>query len=320
MLDEFDLISTFFQQVPQRKDVIKGVGDDCAILQPPSHRPLLVSTDTLNENIHFFSTASPFDVGYKSVAVSLSDMAAMGGEPAWLLLAITLPSIDETWLTAFSQGLFACLNTFNVDLVGGNTTKGPLAITTQILGFGVNSVLTRSNAQPGDHIFVTSTLGDAALALAVLSGKQSHHAFNPEELQRAMQRFSRPFPRIKEGCLLNSIANAAIDLSDGLQADLTHLLTASQVGATLYYEKLPVSNLLKTLDLNSQYNYVLAGGEDYELCFTVSIENLPLLVKKQAELPGITHIGYIEQRPGLRIVDPQGNPIILAHKGFQHFS
>lgn len=321
-LSEFDIIQQFFQKAPLRSDVVLGIGDDCAILSPPPNENLLVSTDTLTQNIHFFSNANPFDLGYKAAAISLSDIAAMGGKPAWALLSLTLPTVEEKWLASFSEGLFSLLDLFEVTLVGGNTSKGPLSITTQILGFTQNSVaLRRSGAKVGDAIYVTGTLGDSGLALQIQQNKIQKDFFANSDLTFINTRLNRPTPRITQGLALAGIATAAIDISDGLAADLQHLLSASGVGATVYTDQLPLSEVLAqhTQPPNS-YQIALTAGEDYELCFTLPPSNMPLLERVSASFQcPITCIGKIEEEEGLRITLPDGQLFPLRKKGYQHF-
>lgn len=319
-LSEFDIITTYFQKGNKRKDVVLGIGDDCAILRPPSQKNLLISTDTLNIGVHFFEDTSPIDIGFKSVAVSLSDLAAMGGEPAWLLLSLTLPKADPIWLEGFSQGLFSCMQPFNMQLVGGNLTKGPLAVTTQIIGFGqANQIMTRSGAKPKDLIYVTGTLGGGALALAILKNQVDRTVFTPAEIKGLMQHLWRPEPRIQEGQKISPIAHAAIDISDGLLADLDHILTSSQVGATLELDKIPVSSSLEKMKPAQKYDFVLNGGDDYELCFTISRENIPTLKKIMQSIPThFTCIGEIEAKQGLRVKE-NGKAKHITKSGYQHF-
>lgn len=321
--DEFELIATFFERKKSvRKDVLLGIGDDCAVVQPSSNNNLAVTLDTLNEGIHFFPDTAPFDIGYKSVAVSLSDLAAMGAQPAWLLLGLTLASVDEEWLKNFSEGLFNCMDNYGVELIGGNTTRGHLAITTQVTGLiPKNKILRRDSAKPGDLIYVTGTLGDAGLALKLIQNKAAASRFSADEIEFLNSRLFRPTPRIKEGLVMRDIASAAIDLSDGLAADLQHILAKSQVGASIYLEQVPLSPaLLKNFSTEYFTDLILNSGDDYELCFTVSPSHVPELnnaIKKYNFK--ITCIGKIETDLGLRIVLPNGNYLILNKMGYRHF-
>lgn len=320
-MKEFELIEKYFATTQQRRDdVILGIGDDCAILRAPSENDLVVTIDALIENVHFPKTSTPFDLGYKSLAISLSDIAAMGAEPAWVLLSLNMPKVNEIWLEQFCAGFFKLANKFSLQLVGGNTAQGPLAITTQVTGFVPHGTgLRRSNAQPGDLIYVTGTLGDAALGLRCLQKKNKIPKDAEEEL---LLRFNRPEPRVKEGLTLRELATAAIDVSDGLAADLSHILRSSKVGATIKTEKLPLSKTLRTyLKREDAWHYALTGGEDYELCFT-----LPRARQGEFEWKfgaydcGYICIGVIEQQPGLRMMMPDGKPFKLSTQGYEHFS
>lgn len=306
---EFELIEQFFKpQQVKRQDVALGIGDDCALLTVPADHQLAVSIDTLVAGIHFWENADPVDLGHKALAVNLSDLAAMGATPAWFTLALTLPQPDTAWLTKFCQGLFALARQYQVQLVGGDTTRGPLCITIQVHGFiPRGQAILRSGARPGDLVFVTGCLGDAGLALQL-------RAAAPPSLQ---QKLHRPEPRIREGLLLRQLANSAIDISDGLAADLSHILSTSGVGATIQLEQLPLSTALLThTDRPSAQMLALTAGDDYELCFTLPAEKSLLL-----EQSGIaaTCIGVVEAQPGLRIVNASGEAIILEKAGYQHF-
>lgn len=317
MSDEFSVIEKFFKKNFQRDDVVLGSGDDCAVVALPPGKQLLTTTDTLNQDIHFFKNTSPEDIGYKSIAVSLSDIAAMGGEPRWALLSLTIPMLDESWLALFAKGVFACLEEFNVQLVGGNLSRGPLSITSQLLGsVDQGKYLTRNNASPNDLIYVTGTLGDGGLALALLQNEQSNELFTDE--QKIIQRLWRPIPRIKEGQILATIASAAIDISDSLALDLQHILAQSKVGATLFLDSLPLSNTLQKLPTEQAKLLALTSGDDYELCFTLSPEKVSLLQKIDCPL---TCIGKIEVAQGLRVIESNGTQLHLDPNliGYKHW-
>ena len=312
---EFDLIEKFFASFPyRRKDVVLGIGDDAALIKVPEGRLLVDSTDTLVEGIHFFKGALPSAIGYKSLAVNLSDVAAMGATPCWVSLAITLPSIDEAWLEAFLQGFSSFFKTFDLQLIGGDTTRGPLSITPHVLGVADPlKILRRDAAKPGDMIYVTGTLGDAACALEALKE-------NREPALPLLNRLYCPTPRVLEGSQLAGIANAAIDISDGLLADLNHILTCSKVGATIFPEKLPLSEEIREyIVLEKANQFALMGGDDYELCFTVSPD------KKQAAETALTTvgcrytcIGTIDTNPGLYLETANGRQVANII-GYQHF-
>lgn len=302
-LTEFDIISQFFSQKNSRRDdVILGIGDDAAIISVPPDQQLVVTMDTLVAGVHFPLDTHPYDIGYKTAAVNLSDLAAMGATPAWATLALTLPEADAEWLKAFSHGLFELLSKYHVQLIGGDLTKGPLTLTLQAHGFTpAGKALTRRGAKPGDLIFVSGTLGDAALGLQIAQKKIS---IEPHLAQYAINRLNRPEPRVELGIALRDKAHAAIDISDGLTADLQHILTLSNVGAKLDVEKIPLSPALKSLPFESALSLALSGGDDYELCVTVP----PHL---QNALPNtLTLIGVITENLGLN-----GIPT----KGYQHF-
>jgi thiamine-monophosphate kinase len=309
---EFDLISRYFSQAfPKRSDVILGIGDDAALCTIPSNMQLVIAIDTLVEGVHFPLTTRPEDIGYKVLAVNLSDLAAMGATPTWFTLALTCPKTDEIWLTKFSQGLLELAKAAQVSLIGGDTTCGPLTITIQIAGFvPPGCALQRSGAQPGDGIYVTGTLGDAGLGLASVQKRVTL----PRRIQEFVEsRLNRPTPRLSEGQALRGIASSAIDVSDGLVADLGHILSASAVGAILELDCLPLSSALRS-HLPWAWHLALSGGDDYELCFTVprSRENL---------LPAdsFTRIGTIERTPGLRCLDADGHLFMPQKTGYEHF-
>ncbi|HAI48944.1 MAG TPA: thiamine-phosphate kinase, partial [Enterobacteriaceae bacterium] len=267
---EFSLIARYFDRVrSSRRDVETGIGDDCALLTVPDKQTLAISTDTLVSGIHFLPDICPRDLGYKALAVNLSDLAAMGADPAWLTLALTLPEVDEAWLEAFSDSLFELLNYYDMQLIGGDTTRGPLSMTLGIHGFVPNGrALKRAGAKPGDWIYVTGTPGDSAAGLAILQNRLT--ANNVVQANYLKERHLRPTPRILQGQALRDIASSAIDLSDGLISDLGHILKASDCGAHVALDALPFSDTLRENVTREQAElFALTGGEDYELCFTV---------------------------------------------------
>jgi thiamine-monophosphate kinase len=320
-VNEFDLIQHFFnQEKNNRKDVILGIGDDAALLQVPLGQQLVVSTDTLVSGRHFPENTSPADIAYKALAVNLSDLAAMGAEPAWILLALTLPQADERWLHEFTEGFFPLMQRFQLQLVGGDMTQGPLTITIQALGFVPSGkALCRVGARPGDRIYVSGTLGDAGLALESIQKKSTLGLTKPQMLS-IMQRLNRPEPRIEMGLALRDIATSAIDISDGLAADLSHILSANQLGAILQLEKLPLSDSLQTLPCNVAWPLALTAGDDYELCFTVSeLHERALQQHLMAINIPYTCIGSIKKEPGLMLLDKNGSVFFLEKTGFKHF-
>jgi thiamine-monophosphate kinase len=328
-MTEFDVIAHYFSQTfPKRTDVILGIGDDAALCTVPKGMQLAVSMDTLVEGVHFPSTTSPEDIGYKALAVNLSDMAAMGATPAWMTLALTCPKVNETWLKRFSQGLLELAQAAQVSLIGGDMTQGPLTITIQITGFvPTGQALQRRGAQPGDGIYVTGTLGDAGFGLALIQEKISLNPKGGEESpcgdmgaasKFVKYRLNRPTPRLKIGKALRGIASSAIDISDGLVADLGHILTASDVGATLQLENLPLSKVLHDyLSPEQAKHFALSAGDDYELCFTVP-PNQEKALQDALETNTYTRIGTIEKENGLRCLDEK-RQIFVPKKGYQHF-
>jgi len=316
-MTEFELITHYFQAHPNtRSDVILSIGDDAALLLPPANQLLAVTTDTLIEGVHFLPGTAPQTLGHKSLAVSLSDLAAMGAEPAWIVLSLSLPTIDESWLSAFCEGFFSLSNSYHLQLVGGNTTRGQLSISTHLTGFiPAGKALRRDGAKPGDFIYVTGCLGDAALALACLQGKA---AIPAADLTIIKPRLETPTPRVAAGLALRDIATAAIDISDGLAADLGHILQQSNVGAALNLRDLPLSKTLQNLSQDRGFHLALSGGDDYELCFTVSPEKVSLLEGAFLGLD-ITYqkIGVIKQERGLKLEGVEG--FTLKNEGHDHF-
>lgn len=317
-LSEFDVISRYFGRATDaRDDVLLGIGDDAALLSVPAGKVLAVSVDTLVAEVHFRADDAPADLGYKALAVNLSDLAAMGAEPAWATLALTLPAVDETWLKGFAGGFAELAKVFGVQLVGGDLTRGPLSVTVQVHGLvPKDEALTRAGARPGDLVCVTGTFGDAALAL-------DRDALPPgPERSYVEGRLHRPSPRVREGTLLRVSASAAVDVSDGLLADLGHILESSGVGATVQADAVPLSeSLRRTVDPDTARRLALAGGEDYELCFTVGPADLPALQAAVAErgLAALACIGTVDADPGLRCLDGQGRPLRMEQPGYRHF-
>ncbi|MEM6050550.1 thiamine-phosphate kinase [Erwinia sp. P7711] len=318
---EFELITRYFDRVTSsRRDVEKGIGDDCALLALSEKQTLAISTDTLVEGVHFLRDIHPADLGYKALAVNLSDLAAMGADPAWLTLAITLPTVDETWLKAFSDSLFELLDYYDMQLIGGDTTRGPLSLTLGIHGLVPQGrALKRSGARPGDWIYVTGTLGDSAAGLALL---QHHMKINdPVAHEMLIKRHLRPMPRILQGQALRDLASAAIDLSDGLISDLSHILKASDCGARLNLDALPLSEVMKLNFAPEQaLKWALSGGEDYELCFTVpEINRGALDVALGHYGVPFTCIGQMAPQSEGLVLLQDGKPVENSLKGFDHF-
>lgn len=314
---EFDLIQQYFSHdYPQRTDVVLSVGDDAALCNVPAGQQLAISVDTLVAGVHFPLETAAEAIGHKALAVNLSDMAAMGAQPAWMTLALTCPHIEPKWLQGFAHGLRQLATAANVSLIGGDTTRGNLTITIQIMGLvPAGQALTRSGAQVGDGIYVTGSLGDAGLGLAIVQGRAT--AAQADWLTR---RLSHPSPRWQAGRALLGIANSAIDISDGLAADLGHILTASGVGATLIVDDLPLSTAMQAAVTQEQaWQYALTAGDDYELCFTVPAAAQALLPDLLSPAARYSHIGTIETMTGLRCVRRDGSAFSLTQTGYQHF-
>src|SRR5690554_1692781 len=320
-MGEFELIRQFFQREQaecQPAGVVLGIGDDCALLQMTEGQQMAVSVDTLVADVHFPADADAEQIGERALRVNLSDLAAVGAEPLWFTLALTLPETDEDWLRGFSCGLFRVAREFNCALVGGDTTSGPLSITLQVMGsVAPAQALRRDGASPGDYVLVTHTLGDGAAALAVIQGKLQ---LDVEHETYLRARFYQPQPRLAEAKLLRGLASAALDISDGLIADLGHLCAASDLAAVIDVESLPLSAALQAVgDIDQARRWALSGGDDYELCFTVAPENMAdiaMLVaqgKLQAKVIG-------ELMPGAGVIcELNGETFELPQPGYQHF-
>jgi thiamine-monophosphate kinase len=321
-MNEFQLIKHFFeseQEPSLSESVVLGIGDDCALLQMPLGKQLAVSVDTLVADVHFPKEAPANLIAERALRTNLSDLAAMGAEPLWFTLALTLPQVDEIWLREFSHGLFACAREFNIQLVGGDTTSGPLSVTIQVMGSIENkSAMRRDAANADDFILVTNTLGDGAAALEVLQKKILVSEADQIYLE---ERFYRPKPRLMEAKLICEFANAALDISDGLVADLQHICERSDLGATIFVEDIPLSSALRNLqDQEQAYRYALTGGDDYELCFTVSPENMPQIAMLIAEKKLMASvIGKMHRGSTVRC-ELNGEEFPLIQSGYRHFS
>ena len=315
---EFSLIEKYFAHHAEgHDDVILGVGDDAAVLQVPAGHELVVTTDTMVAGVHFPDSATAEDIGHKLLAVNLSDLAAMGTQPRWASLALTLPDVDEEWLDGFCRGFFNLASKHNVALVGGDTTRGPLTLSITLHGLVTKGhAIRRDGAMSGDAIYVSGYLGDASLALQQILGN-----LDVTNIIEILPRLHRPIPRVELGQALQGIANAAIDISDGLLADLGHILKASKVGARLELESLPLSLSVQSTTANGDWSLPLAGGDDYELCFTIPPEQENLLLDKLATLDvSATRIGQIETELGLRCFDAKGECYAPHGMGYEHFS
>lgn len=307
---EFDLIKRHFTaKKAANSATVLGVGDDCALLRVPAGQRLAITTDTMVENVHFLAGADPYDLGYKLLAVNLSDLASMGAEPVAATLALTLPEVDDAWLERFAEGFFGLADLYRVDLIGGDTTSGPLTLTVQAMGLVPDDLaLLRSGARVGDLIYMTGRLGDAGMGLKIARG------YRCKEQKAALERFNRPEPRIEEGLALRAVARSCIDVSDGLAQDLGHILKQSGVGACLDWDALPLSETVEEyIDATGDWTLPLRAGDDYELCFTVPAD------KADSLTGNFSCIGIVEERPGLRI-NRFGATELLRVRGFEHFS
>jgi thiamine-monophosphate kinase len=320
-MKEFELINRFFTgRGITRRDVDIGIGDDCALVTVPEGCQLAVTTDTLVEGVHFFSDISPKALGHRVLAVNLSDLAAMGAEPAWISIGLTLPNVDETWMEQFTQGMHDIAEYYNVQLIGGDTTQGPLTITVCAKGIvPKGKALTRSGAKVGDWLFVTGDLGDAALAI---EARTQGWELSDDDRRYVQKKFDYPAPQVAAGQVLRGLANSAIDISDGLLADLSHILTHSGVGATIHADKVPLSNALKNLpDEEVRLMLAMAYGDDYQLLFTVSDSNRVAVERRLAEY-GVTPtcIGQINANAGDISLLYKDKPWPFPATGFEHFS
>ena len=315
---EFDLIAKYFTRATP--DAVLGVGDDCALLTPSPGMQLAVSSDMLLEGRHFSPQDSPAGIGHKSLAVNLSDLAAMGATPRWVTLSIALPDANDAWLTAFARGFFRMADLHGIELVGGDTTRGALTISITVMGeVPPGQALRRDGAQAGDDIWVSGVLGSAAMALAYRQGRLFMEQVDAAKVLPALYL---PMPRVELGIELRGIAHSAIDISDGLLGDLGHILERSQVGATLEFAALP------TLPVVQQYLHeavartcILAGGDDYELCFTAPASKREgVLAAAESAGIAVTRIGRIQAEPGLTVLDADGQALPIDQTGYDHFA
>ncbi|MEI6893406.1 MAG: thiamine-phosphate kinase [Colwellia sp.] len=319
-MKEFELIKHFFtKQLINRKDVVLGIGDDCAVLSPIENQNIVVTTDTLVAGVHFPHNTSPRAIGHKAVAVNLSDIAAMGAKPSWLSLALTLPSVDEAWLREFCEGVFELCEFYNVELIGGDTTQGPLSITITAQGLTPKgSYLSRSGAKSGDWLYVTGDLGDAALALQQITGKVD---LEPQFIDIIKNKLDYPKPRILAGLILREYASSAIDLSDGLIADLGHICQASNVGANVVLDALPLSTIMRdSLLFDDGIVLALSGGDDYELLFTISEDNkVGMETAMSHSGTPVTCIGQLNTSQTISTT-LNNKPTQIKTVGFEHFN
>ena len=332
-MTEFDLIARYFTRPAKRAaglvdvGVALGVGDDCALINPTPGMQLAISSDMLVEGRHFFADVSPYCLGHKALAVNLSDLAACGATPVAFTLALALPSINEAWLQAFSRGIWALADAHGCELIGGDTTQGPLNICITVFGeVPRGQALLRSGARVGDDIYVSGTLGDARLALEALQGKLE---LPPEVLAAARLRLEQPTPRVALGIALRGIATSCIDISDGLAGDLGHVLKASGVGAQIDAEvtinliaaRAHINWAIGQFDAQKQLKMALSGGDDYELAFTAPpAKRAAVQAAAASSQTPVTRIGVIQSEPGLRLVDDNGKSVAAQFKSFDHFA
>jgi thiamine-monophosphate kinase len=319
-MSEFDLIRQLqkiisFEPRPGAHASVVGIGDDAAVLELPPGRQLIVTTDTLVQGVHFSPRTTPGDLGHKSLAVSLSDLASMGAEPAWFFLALTLPGIDSAWTDAFAKGMADLAENTGIELAGGDTTSGPLSITVTALGLvETGQALRRSGAREGDIIVVSGSLGGAAFALKMITAGEVPAAACAEKLHR-------PDPRLGLGCRLHGLATSCIDLSDGLLADLGHVLHASGKGAEIHLERLPSPECMANLNEKERLELQTGGGDDYELCFTIPRNREPELAVIQRETGiRLTAIGEITASRKLLCFARDGEVFHASRKGYEHFA
>ncbi len=317
-MNEFELIDQFFKPIfAKRNDVLFGIGDDAACVRLSPGKNILISTDTLVSSVHFLPEWEPFDIAYRAAMVNISDMAAMAADPCWVTLAITLPELNQSWLESFSRGLESALSEYNVALIGGDTTRGPLSITITVMGTAPDGqAIRRNGAKPGDVILVSGVLGAAALAVQLLT-QNDLPQHDKEELK---SKLLHPKPRVDLAPILRSYASSAIDISDGLSADLNHICVASGVGACLTESLIPVHGLLNKYLPGQAVDLALTGGDDYELCFTVPAESLDA-VMRTLDKANLTcyPIGVIEEQRGLRIKLADNTYEQLKPRGYSHF-
>lgn len=322
-LSEFSLIQKYFSSLGNAPGVVLGVGDDCAVLTVPEGEQLVATVDTLVSGVHFPTDASAGDIAHRALRVNLSDIAAMGAKPCWFTLALTLPEARESWLHEFSLALADDASMFGCALVGGDTTAGPLSISIQMFGtVPAGKALTRSGAQAGDSIYVTGSLGEGAAALCLFDDSGESVAIDNDDVRKyLLQRFYRPEPRLQYGLKLRDLSSAALDISDGLVADLGHIADSSGLGADVELNRLPIAPWLAALvEPPRVLAWALSGGDDYELCFTVPEKNLPAveLLIERGELSA-SCIGKMSEQHGVRCVAHNGQLVEIGTAGYQHF-
>lgn len=319
-LTEFEIIDKYFRHLTGKNDrAVVAIGDDAAVINIPYGRQLVTSVDTLVGGVHFFQDTDPFNVGYKSLAVNISDLAAMGAQPLWTTLALTVPDNDPDWMEKFAAGFATVANKYGVSLIGGDLTHGPLSITIQIMGIVErNLALTRGGAGTGDGIYVSGCLGGAGLALACRKQELAHTV---QPSQSSTERLLRPDPKVKLGRALLKLATAAIDISDGLASDLGHILESSGKGATVNLDSIPLcDDLGQIADQDTRLQIGLCSGDDYELCFTVPEKDIIRFeqVREELNIP-LFRIGEITNGHSIKWLNADGSEYQLAATGYRHF-
>ncbi len=315
---EFELIARHFAR--PAANAVLGVGDDCALVDVSNGMDLAVSTDTMVSGTHFFPDVDPESLGHKALAVNLSDMAAMGAMPYWAMLALTIPEVNHDWLGKFAKGFFDLAEEYEVSLIGGDTTRGPLALTVTIMGeVPAGAALRRSGAKAGNDVWVSGRIGDAALAVAHRHGWLE---LDPADRDEALMRLYEPTPRVNLGQALRGLATSAVDISDGLLADLGHICQLSGVGATVELAAVPLSPIgAKHVGSRAGLEAIVAGGDDYELCFTAPV-NARESIDDLTDMLGIplARIGQVKKGRGVSLLGPEGKPVKIDGRGFDHFS
>jgi len=315
---EFDLIARHFTR--PAANAVLGVGDDCALVDITNGMDLAVSTDTMVSGTHFFPDVPPENLGHKALAVNLSDMAAMGAMPYWAMLALTVPSVDHGWLASFAKGFFDLAEEFKVSLIGGDTTRGPLSLTITIMGeVPMGAALRRNGAKAGNDVWVSGNIGDAALAVAHRNGRL---VLSEDDYHEAVMRLYEPTPRVRLGQALRGLATSAIDISDGVLGDLGHICRLSGVGATVDLGAIPLSPIgAQHVVTKAGLTAILAGGDDYELCFTAP-PNSRDSIAELTDVLGVplTRIGQVKRGKGVSLIGPDGKPVRIDGRGYDHFS
>lgn len=320
-LTEFEIIDKYFRHLTGKNvQVAVDIGDDAAVIDIPPDRQLVTSVDTLVSGVHFFADAGPYDIGYKSLAVNISDLAAMGGEPRWVTLALTLPEEIPAWIEKFAEGFSGLAGEHGVSLIGGDLTHGPLSITVQIMGLvEKGKALTRSGAAAGDGIYVSGCIGAAGMALHYFSKEEPRRTIKPS--QSCIDRLLRPEPRVGLGRALIGLASAAIDISDGLAADLGHILEASGRGAEVSLDSMPLcDDLMRIESRDRRLQLALCSGDDYELCFTAPVKHHGRIeqIGNDLQIP-LNRIGRITDVRSLKWLNQDGSEYKLSSTGYRHF-